>query len=157
MNIVTTLLLAAAALAGPSQAQLPARAGHVNDYAHVLDAGDIIDLERQAAEVLRQRRVEVVVVLIRNAPGGDAQALARRLVEHWGVGGPPVEGRSGVVFTLDLAGGIGIAVNEIAAPYLSQEQVDALLDPVVRNGLSERRFGPALRQIVERLGRMLEP
>jgi uncharacterized membrane protein YgcG len=152
-------LWTAAPAPGPIPAgQLPQRAGHINDYAHVLSSADIVDLERLASEILRTRHVEIAVVILHRPSNGDAQATARDLLAAWGVGGAPGEAVSGVVLAMTLAdGGVGLAVNDVAAPYLGQAQVDALLDDRVRGLLAERRFGPALRRLVGALGRMLEP
>lgn len=145
-------------LLAPTGAQVPMRVGQINDYAHVLDAGDVLLLGRLAADVLRERRVEVVVALMLDVPEDDAQAMATRLLDGWGVGGPPEEVRAGAVLVISVGdGGLGIAVNDIAAPHFGQAQLDALLDARVIRLLSERRYGEGLRPIIEGLGRMLEP
>ena len=69
-----------------AQAPLPKPTGSINDYAGVLDAGVVQQLEAIAAELKQKTKAEVAVAVVKSLEGDSIENYANVLAESWGVG-----------------------------------------------------------------------
>ena len=60
--------------------------GYVDDFAHVLPADQAAGLERQAAQLDQQLRVQVAMVTLPTTGNTDVFDYSLALAQHWGVG-----------------------------------------------------------------------
>jgi uncharacterized protein len=61
-------------------------AGYVNDFAHVLDAGTIAQLESTCQQIDQKAHAQIAVVTIQSLDGSDIESYAVDLFKQWGVG-----------------------------------------------------------------------
>jgi uncharacterized protein len=78
---VTSLLPARA-----QSPQFPAYAGHVNDFANVLDAGTRNRLETMLLNFEQRTGAQIAVVTVRTLEGQPIEDYANRLFRAWGIG-----------------------------------------------------------------------
>jgi uncharacterized protein len=74
------------ALAFLLQAALPAPAGYVNDFAHVLDSASVARMDAEIAELRQKTRGEIAVVTLPDIGDRAASDVAVQIGREWGVG-----------------------------------------------------------------------
>jgi uncharacterized protein len=82
------LVLLAACCPAPSEtvANMPAPAGYIDDYAHVLTALAISDMEATARELHDKTRAQVFLVTINTLEGEPVETFANQLFAKWKIG-----------------------------------------------------------------------
>lgn len=60
--------------------------GYVNDFAHVLDAGTIAQLESTCQQIDQKAHAQIAVVTIQSLDGSDIESYAVDLFKQWGIG-----------------------------------------------------------------------
>ena len=60
--------------------------GYVNDFAHVLDAGTIAQLESTCEQIDQKAHAQIAVVTIQSIDGSDIESYAVDLFKQWGIG-----------------------------------------------------------------------
>jgi uncharacterized protein len=76
-------------LLGPafvSAANWPAPQGHVNDFAHVVSAGEAASIESLLTQLEQKTGSQVAVVTVPSVEGGDVDGAAVNLFKNWGIG-----------------------------------------------------------------------
>src|SRR5437762_1897529 len=66
--------------------QFPARTGHVNDFAAVLDASTKQRIENTLGNLQQRAGIEVVVAIIKTAGDQDIFDYSQQLTDDWDVG-----------------------------------------------------------------------
>jgi len=85
--LVLTVLLALCSRAGAASAlEVPANRGYVNDYAGMLSAETVAQLERGLADFDRTDSTQVAILTIPSLEGGALEEFSIKVVEKWGVG-----------------------------------------------------------------------
>lgn len=82
--ILIVVLLASSAFAAPVWQQRPT--GYVNDFAHVLDAKTVAQIENIAQQVDQKGKAQIAVVTIPSLEGSDIESYAVQLYKTWGIG-----------------------------------------------------------------------
>ncbi len=72
------------AFAAPVWQQRPT--GYVNDFAHVLDANTVAQIENIAQQVDQKGKAQIAVVTIPSLEGSDIESYAVQLYKTWGIG-----------------------------------------------------------------------
>jgi uncharacterized protein len=84
--LALALLLVAAGAAAKEARQWPAPTGHVNDWAHVIDAASADSIEALAAELKEKTGAELAVVTVPDLGGLEIEEAATDLFTRWGIG-----------------------------------------------------------------------
>jgi uncharacterized protein len=84
LGFAAVLLAVLAAQAEPV-AKLKAT-GYVNDFAHVLDANTVAQIEEICRQVDEKTHAQIAVVTVHSLDGGDIESYAVDLFHQWGVG-----------------------------------------------------------------------
>jgi uncharacterized membrane protein YgcG len=135
---------------------LPPRAGLLNDYAHVIDGMSVFEIERMLQSLLEDTQAELVIVTLRGIRGLDANEVAERIREDWGIGGRDGEGYPAIVVLYAVQeGGFGISYNDVARPYLPHGALDDAFDRQARPGIEAGKAGEGLRALASALVRLL--
>jgi tetratricopeptide (TPR) repeat protein/outer membrane biosynthesis protein TonB len=74
--------------AGAQNKRLPKRAGHINDFAEVLDAAMRARLETVLENLKEKSGVDFVVVTVKTTDGEDLYEYSLKAAEEWNVGSP---------------------------------------------------------------------
>ena len=129
-------------------------AGHVNDFAEVLQADQMRTLEQLADEFHQQKRVEVAVVIVKTLDGKSIEEFTLELGKRWGVGHP--ETRHAIV--------IGVAIEErqsrievsrgLEAAVPAEEWSRILTD--ARPEFKKSEYGAGLLKIMNALSGVLD-
>jgi uncharacterized protein len=82
--VLIVVLLATSAFAAPAWQQRPT--GYVSDFAHVLDASTIAQLENIAQQVDEKGKAQIAVVTVPSLEGSDIESYAVQLYKKWGIG-----------------------------------------------------------------------
>jgi len=83
--IAILLLLLAATLAAEPVSKLQPT-GYVNDFAHVLDANTVRQIEDIAQQVDSKAHAQIAVVTVNSLDGRDIESYAADLFKKWGIG-----------------------------------------------------------------------
>jgi uncharacterized protein len=89
MKNILTILIALLGFTTVSVAQIPERPSPqrlVNDFAGVLDKGEVNQMEGALAQFAKETSTQIVVVTVTDLQGYDKADFAQRLGEKWGVG-----------------------------------------------------------------------
>lgn len=89
MKKIIVLLIALVGFTAVSQAEIPERPSPqrlVNDFANVLDKGEVNQMEGALAQFAKETSTQIVVVTVPDLDGYDKADYAQRLGEKWGVG-----------------------------------------------------------------------
>jgi uncharacterized protein len=84
LGFAAVLLAVLAAQAEPV-AKLKA-SGYVNDFAHVLDANTVAQIEEICRQIDEKAHAQIAVVTVHSLDGGDIESYAVDLFHQWGVG-----------------------------------------------------------------------
>ena len=84
IGILIVLLLSSFAWAAPAWEQRPT--GYVNDFAHVLDANTVAQIENIAQQVDAKGKAQIAVVTVPSLDGSDIESYAVKLYKTWGIG-----------------------------------------------------------------------
>jgi uncharacterized protein len=84
LGFAAVLLAVLAAQAEPV-AKLKAT-GYVNDFAHVLDANTVAQIEEICRQIDEKAHAQIAVVTVHSLDGGDIESYAVDLFHQWGVG-----------------------------------------------------------------------
>ena len=84
IGILIVLLLSSFAWAAPAWEQRPT--GYVNDFAHVLDANTVTQIENIAQQVDAKGKAQIAVVTVPSLDGSDIESYAVKLYKTWGIG-----------------------------------------------------------------------
>jgi uncharacterized protein len=132
---------------------VPAPAGFVNDFAHVLTPADSTALLRVIMEVRAKCRAEIAVVTLPSLKGASAAEVARRIGVTWGVGPnvPPTDPayRAGVVLLLAPADRAYRLELADGARFITDAEAGRLLDEHMRPALKRLEYGRAMRQTLQ--------
>ena len=83
-TVLIVLLASTAAFAAPAWQQRPA--GYVNDFAGVLNASTVAQLENICQQVDQQGKAQIAIVTVRSLEGDDIESYAVQLFKAWGIG-----------------------------------------------------------------------
>ncbi len=61
-------------------------AGHVSDFAGVMNPGDLADVEKTLTELEQKTGAQISVVTLKTLEGGQIDDFANRLFARWGIG-----------------------------------------------------------------------
>lgn len=89
MKKIVIILIALIGFTSVSLAEIPERPQPqrlVNDFANVLDKGEVDQMESALAQFAKQTSTQIVVVTVPDLEGYDKADYAQRLGEKWGVG-----------------------------------------------------------------------
>jgi len=67
-------------------AQFPKPVGHVNDFAGVMDRGNVQELESILRGLKSKTGIEIAVVTVKDMGGADENTYAVELMKEWGIG-----------------------------------------------------------------------
>ena len=84
IGILIVLLLSSFAWAAPAWEQRPT--GYVNDFAHVLDANTVAQIENIAQQVDEKGKAQIALVTVPSLEGSDIESYAVKLYKTWGIG-----------------------------------------------------------------------
>lgn len=134
---------------------LPGRAGMVNDFAHVLAAEAVVDVELTLTRLRRDTQSELVLVTLREARGEGAEELALRVRREWGVGGEGEGSWPGLVIAyLDQTGEIGVSYNDGARSWMPRGELERIIDTVTVPKLEKGDRSTALRDTMRAVARL---
>lgn len=89
MKRIITILIALIGFTAVSMAQIPERPSPqrlVNDFANVLNKGEVSKMEAALTQFAKKTSTQIVVVTVPDLEGYDKADYAQRLGEKWGVG-----------------------------------------------------------------------
>ena len=89
MKRIVIIVIAFIGFAAVSLAQIPERPSPerlVNDFASVLDKGEVDQMEGALTQFAKQTSTQIIVVTVPSLDGYDKADYAQRLGEKWGVG-----------------------------------------------------------------------
>ena len=118
--------------------------GYVSDFAHVVDPGVKVQLERYAAAVERSTGAQLAIVTIQTLEGEPVEDVANLLYRKWGIGSKKSnEGALLLVVTGDrkIRLEVGYGLEPIMPDGFSGSVLDAM-----RPALKESHFSDALIQ-----------
>jgi uncharacterized protein len=84
IEILIVVLLSSFAWGAPAWEQRPT--GYVNDFAHVLDANTVTQIENIAQQVDEKGKAQIAVVTVPSLEGSDIESYAVKLYKTWGIG-----------------------------------------------------------------------
>ena len=84
IGILIVVLMSSVAWSAPAWEQRPT--GYVNDFAHVLDANTVAQLENIAQQVDEKGKAQIAVVTVPSLEGSDIESYAVKLYKTWGIG-----------------------------------------------------------------------
>jgi len=84
IGILIVLLLSSFAWAAHAWEQRPT--GYVNDFAHVLDANTVAQIENIAQQVDEKGKAQIALVTVPSLEGSDIESYAVKLYKTWGIG-----------------------------------------------------------------------
>jgi hypothetical protein len=148
-------MVAGATIATAVPQALPPPAGHLNDFAQIVDGGSAFDLVRLTDRLRRDTQAELVLVTLRSSGGREANDYAEQIREIWGLGGEHGENHP-VVLVLYVVGdgAFGISYNDVARPYLPHAALDDAFD-LARPELEAGRAGSGLLALMRALADLL--
>lgn len=129
------------ALLAQSVDQLPKPTDYVSDYAHVLSAGAISEIDQIAGQLDHSAaKAQLAVVTVKSLDGEDRDQYANDLFHKWGIGGKGADRGVLIFLSIDdhqrrIEVGFGLEgilndakvgdIGRAAVPYLRQKNYDA--------------------------------
>ena len=84
IGILIVLVVSSFAWGAPAWEQRPT--GYVNDFAHVLDANTVAQIENIAQQVDEKGKAQIALVTVPSLEGSDIESYAVKLYKTWGIG-----------------------------------------------------------------------
>ena len=85
--ILLTFVLASVAMGARAEPIATLKpTGYVNDFAHVLDANAVAEMEEICRQIDQKAHAQIAVVTIHSLDGSDIESYAVDLFKKWGIG-----------------------------------------------------------------------
>src|SRR6185503_12090549 len=126
LAVVFVAMLAPPLHAGAQEQRLPKRAGHINDFAEVLDAPTKERLETVLAALQEKTRLDFVVATIKTAGKEDLYDYSLAVANDWKIGTPASTDRSLLIVIAADSGRFFSQVTRGARIYLPEGLVGAM-------------------------------
>ena len=152
--VVIAAMLAPHSLVGAQEKRLPNRAGHINDFAGVLDAATRERLESVLEKLKNKTKLDFVVATIKSAGKEDLYDYSLAVANDWKVGAPAGTDRSLLIVIAADNGKFFSQVTRAARIYLP-EGVVGEMGQRIRDRVSDGYNGALLagvRAFVDRVG-----
>src|SRR5437868_2869986 len=117
---VTVMFLSMSPGAGAQNKRLPKRAGHINDFAEVLDAAMKARLETVLENLKEKTGVDFVVVTVKTTGGEDLYEYSLKSAGEWNVGSPSAIDKSVLIVLSADSGKFFSQVTRGARLYLPE-------------------------------------
>jgi tetratricopeptide (TPR) repeat protein len=156
MAVVIAAMLAPHSLAGTQEQRLPNRAGHINDFAGVLDTATRERLESILEKLQDKTKLDFVVATIKSAGKEDLYDYSLAVANDWKVGAPAGTDRSLLIVIAADSGKFFSQVTRAARIYLP-EGVVGQMGQRIRDRVSDGFNGALLagvRTFVDRVGEL---
>jgi uncharacterized membrane protein YgcG len=132
--------------------RFPKRLGLLNDYADVLDKASEDDLTEQLAKLNQSKRIETVVVLVKNTSGEPIFNYSLQLANQWRIG---TNGR-GVLFLVSIEDRKWrIQVSKALESVLTNDVTKPIGDRAA-DFFKNHEYAAGVESVVKELGNKLE-
>ena len=141
--------------AGPQEQRLPKRAGHINDFAEVLDASTKERLEKLLENLKDKAHLDFVIATIKTAGNEDLYDYSLAVANDWKVGAPAATDRSLLIVIAADNGRFFSQVTRGARIYLPEGLVGEMgqrMREKITGGDYSNALVTGLRVFIDRLG-----
>lgn len=153
VRLALILLVALVSWAGPAAAlEVPGYRGYVNDYAGMLSAGTVQQLESALAEFDRSDSTQVAILTIPALEGEPLEDFSIKVVEKWGVGR---KGKDNGVLLLVARDDrririeVGRGLEGVLTDLVSGRIIDQVITPAFRAGQVDQGFLAGAAAIIQ--------
>src|SRR6185436_4635435 len=152
--VILAAMLAPYSLAGAQEQRLPQRAGHINDFAGVLDAATKERLESVLEKLKDKTQLDFVVATIKSAGKEDLYDYSLAVANDWKIGTPASSDRSLLIVIAADNGRFFSQVTRGARIYLPEGIVGEMGQRIREriNGGYNGALLTGVRVFVDRLG-----